>query len=81
MKATINSQVFFKNGSIPYEAFIIAETEKAFRIEYSHNNGDSNNRKHTSWIPKSVVISETFKSCNAEYLSIKSWFVKNIFNN
>lgn len=80
MKATVNSDIYFNNGYIAYAGMIISETEKAFQIEFSQNNGDSNNRTYKSWIPKSVVESKKFDSCNAEYLTIKNWFIKNIFN-
>ena len=81
MTATINSDIYFNNGFIAYAGTIIRETEKAFQIEFSHNNGDSNNRKHKTWIPKSVIEIKNFTSCEAQYISIKSWFIKNIFKN
>ena len=80
MNATIKSDIHFNNGFIAYSGIIISETEKAFQIEFSHNNGDSHNRKHKAWIPKSVIEIKDFSSCNAQYISIKSWFIKNIFN-
>lgn len=79
MNATINTDIYFKNGNIPYEGKIVKETEKAFQIDYSHNNGDNHNRRHLAWIPKSVIEIKKFDSCNAEYVSIKNWFIKNIF--
>lgn len=80
MKAEINSDIHFSNGYIAYSGIIISETEKAFQIEFSHNNGDYHNRKHKAWVPKSVIEIKNFTSCDAQYVSIKSWFVKNIFN-
>lgn len=79
MTATINSDIYFNNGNVAYEGIILNETEKAFQIEFSQNNGDSNNRKHKTWIPKSVIECKKFTSCNSEYLSVKNWFIKNIF--
>ena len=78
MTATINSDIYFKNGHIPYEGKIVKETEKAFQIDFALNSGDKHERRHLTWIPKSVIEIKKFDSCNAEYISVKNWFVKNI---
>lgn len=80
MNATIGTQVIFRNyNNISYEGIIINESEKAVLLQFGALLGSNHERNHKTWLPKSVLEIKKFDSCDAEYFSIKSWFIKNIF--